>query len=250
MLKRTLTSLGVSAGLLLMAAGAAGAGDTVHGRGSMKDSTYVPSFSWSGHYAHVAVGAGWADSDWEQVRGKSFVSDRYKGDVVSFELDGIVVNGTVGVMSQMGSIVHGVEVAFGYVDFDETELSGFGAKDDVFKIQVDFYTTLAYRLGYAWDRMQVYAKAGYAGANVETSIDDDAGWIRGSGDDEEWHHGYVLGAGVDYALTSRIILGVEYNYMDFGSKTHAKGLGRRRGTINDDVELEMHTVAGRVGVKF
>ncbi|MEM7776370.1 MAG: outer membrane beta-barrel protein [Pseudomonadota bacterium] len=250
MLKRTLTSLGVSAGLLLMAAGAAGAGDTVHGKGSMKDDVYAPGFSWSGYYAHVAVGAGWAESDWEQVFRKGLVSDRKNGDVVSFDLDGIVVNGTVGVMSQMGSIVHGVEAAFGYVDFDESELSGFRRGDDVFQTQIDFYATVAYRLGYAWDRLQIYAKAGYAGANVETSIVDDSGWIRGSGDDEEWHHGYLLGAGFDYALTSRIILGVEYNYMDFGSTTHDKALGRRRTTINDDVELEMHTVAGRVGVKF
>ena len=37
-------------------------------------------------------------------------------------------------------------------------------------------------------------------------------------DNNKWRSGYVVGAGLEYGFASNWIVGVEYNYMDFGTQ--------------------------------
>ncbi len=54
-----------------------------------------------------------------------------------------------------------------------------------------------------------------------------------------WRSGYVVGAGIEYALAANWIFGVEYNYMDFGGKAQSGmtiselGIPFNEDTFND-----------------
>ena len=67
-------------------------------------------------------------------------------------------------------------------------------------------------MGYAFDRVMIYAKGGYAGGKVGFKARDNDALV--TYEQNEWHNGYALGAGVDYALTDKLSLGVDYTHID------------------------------------
>lgn len=63
-----------------------------------------------------------------------------------------------------------------------------------------------------------YLDGGFAGANVTLDL------VRGppllipnNAFSTEWHNGWTVGIGADYAVTPSLTFGVAYNYDDFGS---------------------------------
>ncbi|MCJ2036306.1 carbohydrate porin [Methylobacterium sp. J-068] len=99
---------------------------------------------------------------------------------------------------------------FGYADSDPA----FG----LIRVKTDVYGTLRGRLGYAFDRALVYASFGLAGANARvlaTYPDLDAGGAATARRDLSYL-GFTLGAGVQFAVSEHIALGIDYRYVDLG----------------------------------
>ena len=94
----------------------------------------------------------------------------------------------------------------------------------------DFVGVLSGRLGYAWDRLLVYGKAGGAWAHDKYSVLTNTTFTVGNGSPAPVtvtsgtmvdaatvnRFGYMLGAGVEYALTPQWSVRAEYQYLDFG----------------------------------
>ena len=97
--------------------------------------------------------------------------------------------------------------------------------------ETNFVGVLSGRLGYAWERLMLYGKAGGAWANsrysdyavnsftvgvdllavtVPSGTKEDAATVN--------RFGYMLGAGIEYALTPQWSVKVEYQYLDFGKQ--------------------------------
>ena len=94
----------------------------------------------------------------------------------------------------------------------------------------DFVATLGGRFGYAWDRVLLYGKAGGAWAHDKYSVFTNKTFTVGNGSPPPVtvisgtlvdaatvnRFGYMLGAGVEYALTPHWSVKAEYEYLDFG----------------------------------
>ena len=90
---------------------------------------------------------------------------------------------------------------------------------DVIRAKTDFYGLVRGRVGYSFDRALVYATFGLAGATtrIRATYPDLAGGPAATARRDENRIGFTLGAGLQYAITDRIALGLDYRYVDLGS---------------------------------
>jgi outer membrane immunogenic protein len=251
--------IGVLAATLTAAFAPVALADGVY-RGSMKDSVAPLPFSWTGVYVGAHIGRGWSDSSWtvrdDQTTFVDFPPGGIGSPLTSHSLDGWVGGGHVGYQQQFGSWVLGAELSYAGTGLDGTSVSVFQGLDDTYKTKVNDLFLASLRVGYAWDRWLAYVKGGYAQAEVKASIVDTNGAAAATGtwSSKETHGGYNLGAGLEYGLTQNIIIGVQYDFIDLGAKTHTaagltgNGLSQQwGGTIDVD---SIHVVTGRLSFKF
>jgi outer membrane immunogenic protein len=100
--------------------------------------------------------------------------------------------------------------------------------------------TLAGRLGVAFDRTLVYAKLGAAVAKNDYTL-----WLSNTGlTQSSTEIGWLMGAGVEWALGGNWSTKLEATYMDFGQKSHAL-LG---GQLN--LNTESHIATANIGIHY
>ncbi|KAB1070145.1 carbohydrate porin [Methylobacterium planeticum] len=98
---------------------------------------------------------------------------------------------------------------------------GYGEADPVFSViraKTDLYGTLRGRLGYSFERSLVYATFGLAGAETRllASYPDLTGGPLATQRRDLGRLGFTLGAGVQYAISDSLALGLDYRYVDLG----------------------------------
>ena len=126
--------------------------------------------------------------------------------------DGFVGGGQIGYNYQIGSFVVGVEADLQWADLGGSDGAasvppaytavGFipaGAAGGI-----DWFGTVRARVGVAFDRALIYATGGFAYGGADD--DNDA---FGLVNDDDVRTGWTLGAGVEYAFTNNLTLGVE-----------------------------------------
>lgn len=101
------------------------------------------------------------------------------------------VGGTLGFNYQIDRVVLGVEGDLAYTDTKGLDR--------------DYLGTVRARIGYAFGPVLPYATGGYAYRNISL----------GNGFDRS-QHGWVVGGGLEYALTTDVSVKAEYLYADFG----------------------------------
>ncbi len=159
--------------------------------------------------------------------------------------------GQIGYNWQIASWVFGIEAQFEGANLTKTVANPFTLGFGSMTAKVDSYYTVAGRLGYAVDSWLPYIKAGYAGARLKTTDFDVFGDRLAS---SNWRSGFIVGGGLEYGITQNWIVGVEYNYMDFGSKTFTANStgpfvgGNPPDTFKD--KLTVQSVTGRLSYKF
>jgi outer membrane immunogenic protein len=216
--------------------------------GSLKDVRGAPpplysiSPSWSGLYVGLHGGYGWGDVDW------SFKESYFAvpGDKFSDEPEGWLGGGQIGFNVQTGSLVWGLEASLSGANIESSSSSPFGA-DDTFSTDIHRLWTLTGRLGYAFDHWLAYVKGGYAGGRVEISAANDLADLTATA--TETHHGWTLGAGLEYLVTPNLTLGLEYNYLDLGQAEY-RALDSEEKVFEVDNDVTAHTVMLRLNYKF
>ena len=232
-------------GLAICAIAAAFAGQAQAG-GSLKDDP-LPGivYDWSGLYVGGHVGSARLDLDteYEKHHHKKFS----KG--TDYELDGWLAGGHVGLQRQFNHLVLGVEASLSGGSVSDTEGSSFsfdevrrtsfgpvglfGSGDQELSARMRNLLLLTGRVGFAWEQWLAYVKGGYASAeiSVKGDFEGELGACLGflgcgsapyslSGETSERHHGWTVGGGLEFMVRPNVILGLEYNYIDLGSKTH------------------------------
>ena len=221
----------------------------------------APAYSWTGLYVGGHVGGAWSNNDWffpcdsinsvaQEPTGTPFQdclpefagglerppASGYQGPTLgplnvssgSNSASGWLAGAQIGYNYQIKNWVLGVE---GEVSW--TSLKGSN-KDPNYsntnQTDTDFVGVLSGRLGYAWDRLLVYGKAGGAWAHDKYSVLTNTTFTVGNGSPSPVtvtsgtmvdaatvnRFGYMLGAGVEYALTPQWSVRAEYQYLDFG----------------------------------
>ena len=202
------------------------------------------TFSWSGFYLGGNLGYGWGDSDLEFNTAGFF--NLAPGDSAGFDIEGFVGGAHVGYNWQIDNLVFGIETQISFSGIDGSGISPFFPATDSFHTDVDWYWSIAPRLGFAWDNLLFYAEAGYAGGNVETTL------IAGGQDsfsDDSYQSGWTVGLGIDYAISPNWVVGLSYNYVDLGS-AHSSGLTAAGNSTDQDNDVDFSTVKARLSYKF
>jgi outer membrane immunogenic protein len=166
----------------------------------------APVFSWTGCYVGAHVGGGtMTNTEGSSTNGK-----------------GAVAGGQGGCNYQDGNWVFGVE-GEGYwsgISSTEGDSSGpFEAFHSVSNNRNDF--TIAARAGIALDRTLIYGKGGWAWgsfSNTSTDICCSAGAVLSTTTQSSTLDGFLVGLGIEHALTRNWTIKLEYNYIAFGSK--------------------------------
>lgn len=178
----------------------------------------VPAqFSWSGGYAGILTGYGWADLE---------PSD------LELDPDGARLGVFAGYNFEISNnlfLSAEAELAYDWNE-DTSMLSG-----ETFTVSSGLSGAARARLAYGADRTLFYLAGGYA--VTELTAESSAVAKR-----DKTMHGWTIGAGADYAVTDKIITRVEYRYTDFGDVTFPGD--------TEAVSLKQHAVNVGLAVKF
>jgi outer membrane immunogenic protein len=171
----------------------------------------APVYNWSGIYVGINGGYAFGSTNWSPA-----APDIGTG---TFNTNGGLVGGTAGVNFQSGQIVFGIEGDWDWADIKGTSsnttstLGGCpGALPCSFETSSDWLATFRGRVGYAFDRVLIYATGGGAAGNVKATITNPNTAFTGSTDTTEF--GWTAGGGIEAALTDNITAKVEYLFVD------------------------------------
>jgi outer membrane immunogenic protein len=178
----------------------------------------VPYYNWSGVYIGGNIGGAWQQGNLSDNLGNTFpTSNSFKG----------LGGGQVGVNYEFGGgVVVGAEAMFDW-RFNNNNTSNttlivpggpLGGVPAAITVNNQWLTTATGKLGYAWDRTLVYAKAGGAwvgSSNPTVSINNASQTV--SANTSNW--GWTVGAGVEYAFWGTWSARVEYDYIGLTNQT-------------------------------
>jgi outer membrane immunogenic protein len=202
-----------------------------------------PPFTWTGFYIGVNAGGIWPSGgrdaslfDPNAGTDGAFINAGFPGGLGS-QSAGFIGGGQAGYNWQTGAFVLGVET-----DFDGSTLSKSfnnigapfaGPTAAALGLGGDFLTvngknsltwlgTTRARLGFVAtpdNRLMIYATGGvaYGGGNSQFSVFDATTGSIFSGNPGSSRVGWVIGGGVEYAVTNNITIKGEYLYADLGS---------------------------------
>ena len=196
---------------------------------------------WNGIYAGVHTGGGWGTSDWQSASGAllPLSNFRFPG---SDTVDGMLAGAQIGFNRQIGSLVAGGEIEATWSNINGFAKCATGsAPPDIWNFtcrsRIDAMGTFAGRLGWAHDDFLVYGKLGAALAKERSVVARDG--FPGTFTEDTLRWGYLLGAGLEYAFTPAWSGKIEYNYLDFG--TRSASLRDQFGNTSDvDIGLKTH----------
>lgn len=209
----------------------------------------APYYNWSGFYIGAHIGGGWADPSLTNLTNTTPWGDLVPGDRVRTDNSGVLGGGQIGFNWQTGNIVFGLEASFSGAGIDGNVTSPFGTADDQFKTSINSLFLGTGRIGYAFNNWMLYVTGGYAGADVRARVSDTVLPNVGAGSDSKWLSGYTVGAGLEYAITQNLSLGLQYNFVDLGSKTFA--LGDAGGIYDFRVRPDnIHVATARLNYRF
>jgi outer membrane immunogenic protein len=217
----------------------------------------LPPHSWTGLYAGVHLGAGWAPISWDRPLGFLGPTDECpQAPIVScitagsHNAIGLLGGGQIGFNYQTGSFLFGIEAQYSLASLNGSHNSSlhfstdtgddsfftFGA-DGQYSSKITDIGTIAARVGLVSgpsDRTLFFVKGGAAYAKgvykaelIGGGIGCDLGdvecngvFISASTSGKHTRWGWMAGAGLEHDLGGNWSAKIEYNYLGFGTKTH------------------------------
>ena len=139
------------------------------------------------------------------------------GDKWSTALRGSIIAGvTAGYNKQRGNLVYGVEADVGYFNLSGKSGPSPASVDDTsLHTAASDFMTARMRVGFAKDKFLFYGTGGVALARFNSWVDDPDIAIGISTAPTATQAGFVLGGGIEYALTDTISLKADYMHMQF-----------------------------------
>ena len=245
---RLMTALAFTA----LGAGAASAADL--SRPYTKAPIFAESYyNWSGFYVGGQLGGSWTNENWKNTANNSVFGDLIPGQGFAQRSSGIFGGGQIGYNWQASNYVFGLEGSIAGMNNRGTlNNTVFGlARDDVFSWRTNWMATVTGRVGYAWANNLIYAKGGYAGVSSRLAVSDTVGPFTGSGSASAWHNGWTVGAGWEYGVTQNWIVGLEYDYSAFQTKSYQLAGGAAPLVYTFDAKpRDIQSVVARVSYKF
>jgi|SoiMethySBSTD1v2_1073268.scaffolds.fasta_scaffold07889_2 outer membrane immunogenic protein len=183
-------------------------------------------FNWTGFYAGIHTGYGWASSN-------------------GIDLQGWFLGGQLGYNWQaVGSPwVFGIEFDSAWADMGRTDTFATGAGVISVSSRAHYMGSLRGRIGHAWDRTMLYVTGGVAWVNNRLSVNTTVGGFTSGLSDTQTHFGGTIGLGVEHAFAPNWTGKIEYLYTSYGSKTYFAGIA---GGVSADADSH----ALKVGLNY
>ena len=192
----------------------------------------VTVYNWSGFYVGAHVGYAHGNKDW-------FSDDGTTRE--SHNVSGVVAGGQFGFNWQTGNLVLGIEGQGSWTNADGEHFWQPGTV--TFRSDVRWLGTIAGRLGYAADRVLIYAKGGAAVVHDDHELAEGP-IIIDQGDKTRW--GWMVGGGIEVAIAGNWSVLGEYNYMDFGKQ----GVTFAPGQFTMPIDQHLHVFKFGVNYRF
>lgn len=189
------------------------------------------AWNWQGLYFGANAGYGWGNDNAASYSGPG-------GGSGTLSPSGWIGGGQIGYNAQFNWLVLGLEA-----DLQGADISDSNALDGGFanvKTDIDWFSTLRGRIGYAAGPTLIYFTGGWAFADLDQSVS--TGAVSMSKD--EVVSGYTLGGGLEYQLDANWSFKTEYLYVDLGEQT----LSGPSGTYTTDTDF--HTVRAGLNYRF
>ncbi len=176
------------------------------------------AFTWTGNW--IGIQGGYA--------GQGGLNNPF----VNFDQDGWFGGLNIGTQTQYGSWVLGLELEGNYSNIKGNSAIGPVAVSH----DIEAFGSLRARLGYASGPFHLYGLGGLAIASTGATI----GVGPFSASDSKTHWGYVVGAGLEYAMSRNWVLGAEYAYYNFGSETYGFTIAGPIGLVTP-ADFDIHS---------
>jgi outer membrane immunogenic protein len=199
-------------------------------------------YGWRGFYIGANAGYGWGNDDHVTLSGPGAA-----GSFGAYSLDGWFGGGQVGYNAQVDRLVLGVEADIQAADISDGTsgtVSGGGNYFGRARADIDWFSTLRGRVGYAAGPTLLYFTGGLAFADVDSNVSASNGVTSVSMSNDSIETGYTLGGGLEWAFAPSWSLKSEYLYVNLGDQT----LTSPGGTFTSANDLDFHTV--RVGLNY
>ena len=209
----------------------------------------APSYNWSGFYFGGHVGGGWGDEVSTIVTAPGIL---LPGAQIVTKESGFLGGAQAGINFQMGSFVIGAEADWSWSDVGGTAntislIPGVTVRATG---DVDWFATATGRIGYAVNNVLFYAKGGGAWMDVSytASILNGGTVIIGPAIVDDRRTGWTVGGGFEWAFTPNWSAKIEYNYLDFGSRTYT--FTAPGATATAGIDSIYHVVKGGINYRF
>ena len=211
------------------------------------------SYNWTG--AYIGAHAGWGFGSFKEFDNRtkvltSFISstlnlnpaltrksaDAFQGGLYggyNYQINDVVTGIEADI--NFGSVKREASIPFGITGNGHTMTGNFNGSQSY-----EYGGSLRARIGYSFDRILPYITGGLAVAsnkfNLNGNAANDGTQIFSAGySKSKTQYGYVVGGGIEYALTSNLVGRIEYLYTNFG-KTHYTNFGKTElGLASDDI---------------
>ena len=213
-------------------------------KASLKDggeAEYAGLHDWTGFYLGYYTGVVWGDEN------QLFVT---AGTTTHPKFQGYALGGQVGYNFQIGKLLLGLEADYG---FSNAEGGKPCPNANFFSCtaEIDNLVFVTGRVGLVRDRAVYYVKGGLAVADVTTGFEQNGGGLTTAllvpnDSKSETMTGWVIGAGMEFALTDRWSVKGEWMHFDLGTATFGTTCGSTSCAMRGDVEGEI----ARVGVNY
>ncbi len=125
------------------------------------------------------------------------------------------VNDSFGYNFQAGNFVFGLEGSLAAANFDGKFTAPYLPAAAAWSPNMNWLGTVTGRFGLSFGQWLPYVKGGFAAADVGSPLQD--GVIGGFTQSSSEHAGWTAGLGLEYQLSSKWSLGLEYLYTDLGN---------------------------------
>jgi opacity protein-like surface antigen len=223
-------------------------------------------FTWTGCYVGGHVGGGWGRKDWSNASGFELSNSTPLFAVsplfLKEDVSGFLGGGQAGCKYQFASRwVVGIDGDFSAAHIVGTQQLApsatvgqvlLGLPTTPFA-KTDWLASATGNLGYAFDRLLLYAKGGAAWAHDKYSLVVIPGVVGINPADfeaRETRAGWTAGGGIEYAFRKNFSAKIEYDYYGFGKRNvHFVDQLSPTGSAGD-VDIKQHIHAIKFGINY
>jgi outer membrane immunogenic protein len=221
------------------------------------ETPFAARFNWTGCYLGGHLGGGFAHKDITDP--VQLVQDSFLGagstdgiTTVSPAPRGVVIGGQIGCDYQFApSWVVGIEGAASGSTMKGSTIVGLplGNPDTALvQAKTDFLTSVTARVGYAFDNVLLYAKAGGALAGDRYDVSGSFAGTPFGFVGLENRIGWTAGGGVEWAFSQHWSASVEYDYYQFGHRVIA--MSDPTNVFLGNVDLRQNIQVVKAGLNF